>query len=332
MPIRFCVALVLGYQDVTRGLRPYPGDARCAPRLPGAIEGLVMTRTVFLNGAYLAFEDARLPVMDRGFLFADGIYEVSAVLEGALVDNDNHLARLDRSLREIGIANPHPAARWAEFQTELIRRNALAEGIVYIQVTRGAAERDFAFPAATHPTVVMFTQVKRIVDAPLARTGAAVITVPDIRWARRDVKSVGLLAQVLAKQQAVEAGASEAFMVEDGCVTEGASSSVFLITKAGAVVTRPLSRAVLPGITRDAVLRLARDHTLDVEERTFTVGECLDAAELFYTSASSFVIPVVSLDGEPIGTGRPGPLAATLRALYLDMARARGRPAASPES
>lgn len=290
-----------------------------------------MTRTVFLNGVFLAFEDARLPVMDRGFLFADGIYEVSAVVDGALVDNDNHLARLNRSLREIGIADPYPPAQWAGHQRELVRRNALTEGVVYIQVTRGVAERDFAFPAATPPTVVMFTQVKRIIDAPLAHTGAAVITVPDIRWARRGVKSIGLLAQVLAKQQAVEAGAAEAFMVEDGCVTEGASSSVFLITKAGAVVTRPLSTAVLPGITRDAVLRLARDHDLAVEQRAFTVAECLDAAELFYTSASSFVIPVVSLDGTVIGTGQPGPLATTLRALYLDMARGQRPPATSPE-
>lgn len=281
-----------------------------------------MDRIVFLNGAFMPAEDACIPVMDRGFLFADGIYEVSAVLEGGLVDNAAHLARLDRSLAAIGIANPYGHAQWTRLQGELVRRNDLAEGIVYLQVTRGVAERDFQFPPSLVPTSVMFTQAKRITDSPLVRTGARVITVPDIRWQRRDIKSVGLLAQVLAKHEAAEAGAQEAFMVEHGTVTEGASSTAFIVTAGGAIVTRPLSNAVLAGITRQAVMRLAAARGLVLEERAFSVAEALAAAEVFFTSASNLVVPVVALDGHPIGGGRPGPLAGELRRLYLDLARA----------
>ncbi len=285
-----------------------------------------MDRTLFLDGRFVPEEDARVSVMDRGFLFADGIYEVSAVLDGGLVDNDAHLRRLDRSLAAIDIPNPYPAETWVRHQRELIRRNALREGLVYIQVTRGVAERDFVGPEGLAPTVVMFAQIKRILDMPLAARGATVITVPDLRWARRDVKSVGLLAQVLAKRQAVAAGAAEAFMVEaDGTVTEGASSTVFAVTPDGALATRALSTAVLPGITREAVLRLAAEAGLRLEERAVTVAELGAAREVFYTSASSFVVPVTSVDGRPVGTGEPGPLAARLRALYVDAALAEVR-------
>lgn len=279
-----------------------------------------------MNGVFIPFDQARIPVMDRGFLFADGIYEVSAVLDGRLIDNEAHLARLDRSLGQIRIANPYSSAEWERHQSELVRRNGLGEGVVYIQVTRGVAERDFAFPVETPPTIVMFTQPKRIIDAPLAVSGAAVITVPDLRWRRRDIKSVGLLAQVLAKQLAAEAGAAEAFMVEDGLVTEGGSSTAFIITKANVIRTRPLSTAILPGITRQAVLHLAETHGLALDERAFSVEEALDAAEAFFTSASSFVTPVVSIDGQPIGTGHPGPLVKKLRALYLELAQATAAP------
>ncbi|MCW6507120.1 D-amino-acid transaminase [Lichenifustis flavocetrariae] len=284
-----------------------------------------MDRIVFLNGSFIPYDEARIPIMDRGFLFADAIYEVSAVLDGELVDNEAHLSRLDRSLTEIGIASPYSHAEWVVRQVELVRRNRLVEGIVYIQVTRGVAERDFGFADAMSPTVVMFTQVKTILESRLAVAGAAVITVPDLRWARRDIKSVGLLAQVLAKRQAAEAGAAEAFMVEDGFVTEGGSSTAFIITQDGVIVTRPLSSDILPGITRLAVLRLAAEAGLRVEERAFTVQEALRAAEVFYTSASTFVAPVVSLDGQPIGSGRPGPHARKLRTLYIELARASGR-------
>lgn len=280
------------------------------------------SRIVYLNGAFLPFAEARVPIMDRGFLFADGIYEVSAVLDGRLVDNAAHLARLDRSLGEIDIANPHSLDQWVALQTDLVARNGLTEGLVYMQVTRGVYERDFAYPpAGTAPTVMMFTQAKTVAANPLAETGAKIITVPDLRWKRRDIKSVALLAQVLAKQQAAAAGVAEAWMVEDDAVTEGSSSTAFIVTKGGTLVTRPLSTALLPGITRKAVLHLAEEAGLALEERLFSVAEALDAAEAFYTSASAFVMPVVAIDGRTVGDGRPGPHTRRLRELYLGMAR-----------
>jgi D-alanine transaminase len=285
-----------------------------------------MPRIVFLNGSFLPYEEATIPVMDRGFLFADGIYEVSAVLNGSLVDHEAHLARLDRSLREIRIPNPYGAAEWERLCRELVRRNGLAEGLVYMQVTRGVAERDFAFPHEAAPTVVMFTQQKNISRSPQAETGVAVVTVPDLRWKRRDIKSVSLLPQVLAKQAAVEAGVAEAWMVEDGFVTEGSSSTAFIVTKDPYIVTRPLSNAILPGITRRSVMRLAAEQGLAVDERLFTVEEAHEAAEAFLTSASMLVMPVVAIDGRPVGAGKPGPMSRRLRELYLHMA---GAPAAA---
>jgi D-alanine transaminase len=283
-----------------------------------------MSRIVFLNGSFVPFEEAKIPVMDRGFLFADGIYEVAAVLDGRLVDNEAHLARLDRSLGEIRIQNPYSSAEWTKLEEELVRLNNLREGLVYMEVTRGAAERDFAFPAAgTQPTVVMFTQPKTIRHSPQAEIGITVITVPDQRWKRRDIKSVGLLGQVLAKQAAVEAGAGDAWMVEDGYVTEGSSSTAFIITADKRLVTRPLSNAILPGITRIAIMKLAREAGLTVEERLFTIEEAHAAAEAFVTSASSIVMPVVAIDGTPVASGKPGPLATRLRALYFEIAEAR---------
>lgn len=283
-----------------------------------------MTRIAFVNGEYLPLERAQVSVLDRGFLFADGIYEVSAVIDGHLVDNAGHLARLQRSLDEIGMKNPYPTEDWVRIETELVARNGLEEGVVYMQVTRGLAERDFGFPAAgVNPTVVAFTQEKRIRQNPLAETGAKVVTVPDIRWKRRDIKSVALLAQVLAKQQAVEAGAAEAFMVEDGFITEGSSSTAFIVTKDGTIVTRPLSQALLPGITRRAVMALAAEFGLRLEERLIRVEEAYGAAEAFYTSASAFVMPVVSIDGRSLGEGRPGPLTRRLRELYIAFAQTR---------
>jgi D-alanine transaminase len=284
------------------------------------------SRIVFLNGSFLPYEEAKIPIMDRGFLFADGIYEVSAVLNGALVDHEGHFARLERSLREIRIPNPHATAEWTRLCQELVRRNGLSEGLVYLQVTRGVAERDFAFPKEAAPTVVIFTQAKNISRSPQAESGVAVITVPDLRWKRRDIKSVSLLPQVLAKQAAAEAGVAEAWMVEDGFVTEGSSSTAFIITEDRRIVTRPLSNAVLPGITRQSVMRLAAEQNLAIEERLFSVDEAHAAAEAFLTSASMLIMPVVAIDGRPIGAGKPGPLSRRLRELYLQMA---GMPAAA---
>jgi D-alanine transaminase len=281
-----------------------------------------MSRIVFLNGSFLPVDEAKVPFMDRGFLFGDGVYEGIGVLDGRLIDNEAHLERLERSLAEVRIPNPYKRAEWTALEEEIVRRNGMTEGFIYFQVTRGVAERDFFFPENAKPTVAMFTQAKSIADAPAARAGIAVITVPDQRWARRDIKSINLLAQVLAKQAAKEAGAQEAWMVEDGFVTEGGSSSAFIVTKKGSIVVRPLSNAVLPGITRKSLLRLSEEVGIALEERRFTVEEAYDAAEAFLTSASNFVLPVVSIDGRLVGDGKPGPITKRLRELYLAMASA----------
>ena len=279
-------------------------------------------RIVYCQGRFLPLEEATIPIMDRGFLFGDGIYEVSAVIDGRLVDNAAHLARLERSLKAIAIPNPFSIAEWTALQIELVARNGLSEGLVYLQVTRGVAERDFLSPPGLLPTVVMFTQAKTVLANPAFETGIGVITVPDIRWYRRDVKSTALLAQVLAKQAAQAAGVAEAWMVEDHHVTEGASSTAFIVTHGRQIVTRPLSHAILPGITRQAVLNVAKSHGFDVAERLFTVEEALHAEEAFITSASALAVPVVAINGHRVGNGRPGPVVAALRAEYLDLVRA----------
>jgi len=275
-------------------------------------------RIAYLNGQFLPLAEARIPIMDRGFLFGDGIYEVTAVVNGRLIDNAPHLARLDRSLREIGIANPHDLAGWTAIQTELVALNRFREGLIYIEVTRGVAERDFLSPDDLAPTVVMVTQDKAILDNPAADRGIGIITLADQRWARRDIKSVSLLAQVLAKRAARDAGVAEAWMVEDGYVTEGASSTAFIVTPGREIVTRPLSHAVLPGITRETILRVAREHGYTLVERPFTVVEALGAAEAFITSASTIAMPVITIDGQPVGDGRPGPVVKALRAYYFE--------------
>src|SRR5487761_470089 len=277
----------------------------------------------YVNGTFVPLSEAKVSVLDRGFLFADGIYEVSAVLDGKLVDNESHLARLERSVGEIKLPLPESLARITEIQHELITRNQLKDGLVYIQVTRGAdVGRDFAFPKGVEPTLMMFTSVKDIVNAASAKTGIGVITVPDIRWARRDIKSVALLAQVLAKQAAAEAGAGEAWMIEDGKVTEGGSSSAFILTQDDVLVTRQNGSAILPGCTRKAVVQLAEERQLRVEERPFSVAEALAAKEAFVTSATPFVQAVVAIDGKPVGNGKPGPMTDRLREIYVEFARA----------
>src|SRR2546430_14834879 len=268
-----------------------------------------LDQIAYVNGSFVPMADAKVSILDRGFLFADGIYEVAAVLDGKLIDNASHLARLQRSVGEIALALPETLERIQEIQRELIERNNLVNGMVYLEVTRGAApERDFAFPKDVKPTLIMFTSVKDIINAPSAKTGIGVITVPDIRWNRRDIKSVARLAQVLAKQAAAEAGAGEAWMIENGMVTEGGSSSAFILTQDDVLVTRQNSSAILPGCTRKAVVALAEERQLRVEERPFTVEEALKAKEAFITSASVFVQAVVSIDGKIAAHGKPGPV------------------------
>jgi D-alanine transaminase len=277
----------------------------------------------YVNGSFVPLSEAKVSILDRGFLFADGIYEVSAVLDGKLVDNASHLARLERSVGEIALPLPESIERIIEIQKELVARNKLENGLVYIEVTRGADKgRDFAFPKGVKPTLIMFTSVKDIVNAESAKKGIAVITVPDIRWTRRDIKSVALLAQVLAKQAAAEAGAGEAWMIEDGKVTEGGSSSAFILTQDDVIVTRQNGSEILPGCTRKAVVKLAEERQLRVEERAFSVDEALKAKEAFITSASLFVQPVVSIDGNTVANGKPGPMATRLREIYVDFAKA----------
>ncbi|KKJ78551.1 D-amino acid aminotransferase [Kiloniella litopenaei] len=279
-----------------------------------------MSRTVYVNGSYLPEEDAKVSVFDRGFLFADGVYEVSTVLEGRLIDNQAHLVRLQRSLDELQMTSPVSMDDIVTIQNELIKQNGLKEGGLYLQITRGAADRDFAFPKDATPSLVMFTQEKNLLNSPAAERGLSVISVPDIRWQRRDIKTVGLLAPALAKQAAVVAGADDAWMYEDGFVTEGSSNNAYIISKEGKIITRHLGNEILHGITRRAVLSLANEADMEVEERPFTLDEVRNAAEAFVTSATTFVTPVVSFDGEKIGDGKPGALTKRLRQLYIEQA------------
>lgn len=282
-----------------------------------------MSRIVHVNGDWLPEADARISVFDRGFLMADGVYEVTSVLDGKLIDFDGHLRRLDRSLGELGMGNPHSAADWLALHREIVARNAVAEGMVYLQVTRGnPGDRDFAYPAEGTPqTVVLFTQSKvGLADNPVAKVGWRVISVPDQRWARRDIKTVQLLYPSMAKMAAKAAGVDDAWFTEDGAVTEGTSNNAYII-KGGRIITRHLGHEVLHGITRAAVLRCAREAQMEVEERPFTIAEAQAADEAFITSATAFVMPVVEVDGAKVGSGTPGPMAARLREIYIDEMR-----------
>jgi len=282
-----------------------------------------MSRIVYVNGEFVAEENAVVSVFDRGFLFADAVYEVSSVLNGHLIDNAAHINRLRRSLAELKIPSPASDEEIVRVQHELIKQNQLLEGVIYLQVSRGSADRDFPFPADAKPSLVMFSQKKNVLDAPQAKTGIGVITVPDIRWKRRDIKTVGLLAQVLAKQTAIDAGVSDAWMVEDGFVTEGSSNNAFIVDTEGKLITRNLGNEILHGITRAAVLELVEQENIVFEERPFTVQEALRASEAFITSATTFVWPVIEIDGQSVGTGRPGTLAPRLREFYIKNTLAR---------
>lgn len=278
-----------------------------------------MNRIVYVNGKFVPETHAVISVFDRGFLMADAVYEVTSVLRGKLIDFEGHCQRLDRSLRELGICNPYTEDRWREIHLEMIQRNSLGEGIVYLQVTRGnPGDRDFVFPPSdTPPTVVLFTQSKPdLADSPMAQTGWKVICIPDIRWGRRDIKTTQLLYPSMAKMLAKNAGADDAWFIQDGYVTEGTSNNAYII-KNGMIITRQLSHEILHGITRAAILRFANHAGLKVVERSFSVSEAQAAEEAFITSASAFVMPVVVIDGISIGRGSPGPLATELRRFYI---------------
>ena len=266
-----------------------------------------MPRIVYVNGAYLPEEEAKVSVFDRAFLFGDGVYEVTAVVGGRLVDFAGHLERLDRSLSEIALALPLSHAGLRALHEALVEQNGVTEGGVYLQITRGVADRDFLYPEGAAPTVVAFTQSRPVLEHPSAATEIKVVTIPDLRWKRRDIKSTSMLAQVMGKQEAKLKGAYEAWMVEDGVVTEGTSSTAFIVDGDGVVRTQPLGPHLLTGVTRRAVLRLAATQGVRTEERPFSVKEALAAREAFITAATAFVLPVVEIDGVAIGDG-PGPV------------------------
>ena len=281
-----------------------------------------MSRTVYVNGDYLPEEEAKVSVFDRGFLFADGVYEVTSVLGGKLIDFDGHAKRLQRSLTELDMKAPVEAEELLDIHRELVARNEIEDGLIYLQVTRGAADRDFAFPSDdTAPTIVLFTQSKPgLAESPVAQKGIKVISIEDQRWGRRAIKTVQLLYPSMGKMMAKAAGCDDAWMVEDGQVTEGTSNNAYIV-KGNTIITRHLGTEILHGITRAAVLRFAREAQMRVEERAFTIDEAKDADEAFITSASSFVMPVVEIDGAAIGNGTPGTLTARLREVYLDEMR-----------
>ncbi len=276
-----------------------------------------MKKTVFLNGEFLPEDEAKVSIFDRGFLFADGVYEGIPVVHGKMMDVTPFLERFERSLKSLDLEWPMSKEAYLEMLETLIAKNNLKEGLLYTQVTRGVAPRNFEFPKGLTPTCMAFSFEKQILDHPDATEGIRVVTTEDIRWKRRDIKSLMLLGQCIAKEQAVSQGADEGWMVEDGYVTEGTSSSAYIV-KDGVVITRPLSNAILPGIRRRLLLEIAPQQGIKVEQRAFTVEEAYAADEAFLSSATTIVYPIIEIDGRAIGTGRPGPVAQKLRALYLE--------------
>jgi D-alanine transaminase len=282
-----------------------------------------MSRTVYVNGDYLPEAEAKVSIFDRGFLMADGVYEVTSVLDGKLIDFEGHAVRLTRSLTELEMASPVTDSELADVFRELVRLNEIEQGMIYLQITRGnPGDRSFVYPDASVPsTIVAFTQnIPNLADAPAAKTGFRVITIPDLRWDRVDIKTVQLLYPSMGKMAAKKAGCDDSWFVADGAVTEGTSNNAYIV-KGNRIITRALGTDILHGITRAAVLRFAAEAQFEVEERPFTVAEAQGADEAFSTAASIFVMPVVEIDGVTVGTGKPGPVAVRLREIYLDEMR-----------
>jgi D-alanine transaminase len=284
-----------------------------------------MSRVAYVNGRYLPRRQAKVDIEDRGYQFSDGVYEVCEVRAGRLIDERRHLARLDRSLSELKIKSPMPRAALAVVLREMVQRNRVHDGLVYIQVSRGVARRDHAFPAAgTKPSIVVTAKtIDTAASEKVAADGIAIITLPDNRWERVDIKSLSLLPNVLAKQAAREQGAREAWLVDKtGHITEGSSSNAWIINRDGKLITRHLDHGILPGITRAVLINSLKSHGLELEERAFTVEEAYAAREAFVTSATQLVMPVVRIDGRPIGNGAPGLIATALRRDYHKHAEA----------
>lgn len=282
-----------------------------------------MSRTVYLNGEYLPEEEAKISVFDRGFVMGDAVYEVTSVLGGQILEFEGHMARLQRSMDALEMTGNLSRDAWLEIHRELVARNNIDEGLIYLQVSRGnAGDRDFHYPpAGTPPTIVLYTQAKPgLADDPKAQKGIKVISLPDLRWHRRDIKTVQLLYPSMAKMAAEKAGKDDAWFVEDGLVTEGSSNNTYIV-KGGKIITRQLSHDILHGITRASLLKYAAESQMEVEERPYTIEEAQAADEAFYTSASAFVMPVVEVDGVAVGSGKPGPVALRLREIYLEESR-----------
>ena len=284
--------------------------------------GVNMSRIVYVNGEYVSEESAVISVFDRGFLMADAVYEVTSVLDGKLLEFDGHLKRLKRSLSELDMQEPDAINDLLEIHRTLVRDNQVDQGGVYLQVTRGVADRDFIYPENVKSTLVMFTQSKDILGSKLVEKGMKVISIDDLRWGRRDIKTVQLLYPSMGKMMAKSAKCDDAWMVEDGFVTEGTSNNAYIVVD-NKIITRELSNDILHGITRNSVLRYAEEAQMEIEERPFSVKEVLAADEAFITSASTFVMPVVEIDGEPIGEGRPGRVSRRLSEIYIEESRKR---------
>ncbi len=281
-----------------------------------------MSRVAYVNGRYLPHGAALRHIEARGEQVADGVYEVIAVVRGRLVDGELHLDRLERSLRELGMAMPMARGPLGVIMEETVRRNGVCDGIVYLQVTRGAAPRNHSFPKGVRPAVVATARRMNFPRDPETVTGARAITTRDLRWARCDIKSISLLPNVLAKQQAIEAGAYEAWMVDDdGYVTEGSSTNAWILDHEGRIVTRPTGDDILGGITRQALIRLAGTEGIEVVERPFTVAEARSAREAFITSTTNFLKPIIQIDDSVIGNGEPGETSRRLLGLYLAYSR-----------
>ncbi|UEM23452.1 D-amino-acid transaminase [Skermanella mucosa] len=285
-----------------------------------------MARYAYVNGRFVPHGEAMVHVEDRGFQFADGVYEVVTIIGGRLVDEQGHLDRLARSLNELRIAWPVAPRVLKLLMRRLIAGNHVTQGTIYLQITRGVAPRDFKFPKHSHSTLVMTTKrAAAFATAEQLENGVKVISIPDIRWLRRDIKSVALLPQVLGKQQAVEAGAFEAWQLDpDGNVTEGCSSNAWIVTEDGTLVTRYANNLILNGVTRLSIIRLAKEAGIPFEERPFSLEEAYRAREAFVSSASTFVMPVTRIDDRTVGNGKPGSLGERLRQAYLEYARTAG--------
>ncbi|MDP5253103.1 MULTISPECIES: D-amino-acid transaminase [unclassified Vibrio] len=281
-----------------------------------------MERIVYLNGEFIKESEAKISIFDRGFLFADAVYEVTAVLDGKLIDNPGHLARLQRSSTELGIKLPVTGEELTAIQRQLIERNDLVEGGIYLQLTRGAeTDRDFMYSDDIEPTLMLFTQSRPVIESPKVKKGIKVISIDDIRWRRRDIKTTSLLPACLAKKAAHDAGCDDVWLIEDGFVTEGGASNAYIITHDNKLITRPLSNDILHGITRASLMALVEQLGLEIEERLFTIDEAYQAKEAFISSATTFVWPVVEIDGKAINDGKPGEASLALRDIYIKTAK-----------